>query len=72
MNKSSEISSSVIDAENIKNALSSLLDTTYRLKVDTFSLKDAGQLIAIVSSIECLATKHAKELENIEEAIDLQ
>lgn len=64
MEKTIDIDNVLVDAGNIKYAISALERFFYdRIKIKGMELDDINELASLIASIHCIASKHADELE---------
>ncbi len=68
MNKNIDIDMLIADSSYISNAILALSEMSYEfLSGDSTKLEDINKFNAIIASIQCLADRHAKDMEKLEE-----
>lgn len=67
MKNNIDIETLVIDSNNLRSSISALSEMSYsRIQLNSITLEYINELNGIIASIQCLADKHAKDMENYE------
>lgn len=67
MNKNIDIDTLIVDSSRISDAILALSEMSYEfLRGDSTKLEDINKLNAIIASIQCLADRHAKDMEMLD------
>ncbi|EGO7832331.1 hypothetical protein FH947_001899 [Enterococcus faecalis] len=57
----------IVDSSHLCSAISALSKMSYdKIQRNSISLEDINELNTVIASIQCLAEKHAKEMETFE------
>lgn len=68
MNKNIDIDMLIADSSYINNAVSALLEMSHDfLQGSSIKLEDINKIQAIIASIQCLADRHAEDMEKLGE-----